>query len=67
MEEMVTELGDVKRTIEVSPKFKWVRAILRGNFNCPDCGKTMVVIASPMGYAFCLECKEYWIQEVRDD
>ena len=65
MEKMVTELGDVKRTIEVSPKIKWVRAILRGNFNCPDCGKAMVVIASPSGYGFCLECKKCWIQEVR--
>ena len=58
---------DIVKTIEVKPNSKWVGAILKGDFNCPDCGEVMVVIAQLIGYGFCLNCRKYWLGEVWDD
>jgi len=42
---------------------KWVEAELKGNYQCPHCGRIMIVIASLVSYAYCPHCERYFVPE----
>ena len=51
-----------KKTIEFKVD-KWVEAELKGNYRCPHCGRTMVVIWGFVLCAYCPHCGRYFLPE----
>ena len=51
-----------KETIEIKVD-KWVEAELKGNYRCPHCGRTMVVIWGFVLCAYCPHCGRYFLPE----
>ena len=48
--------------IDVKAK-KWVEAELKGNYKCPICNSTLILIVNTLiTYAFCPKCKKYFVQ-----
>jgi len=60
-------MSDKTRLLSISDNVEWVKAEKGGvieKFNCPDCSEEMIIIANLTSYAYCLKCKQYWIQKI---
>lgn len=51
-------------TNEIDVKANWIEAKMKGNYKCPKCKKVMIIMcASHLAYAFCSNCKTYFIDD----